>query len=180
MAVASAGVSCSPTAPENELTPLRYLDPDPATGTTNSPVQPEASAQDPWTQSGKYPWSGKSSSSSGSASAGRTESPTDSKVCVEDLREQTERTAPVPVLPAAAAAFSTELAPVVPLSPEANAIEKPILAGQMTSLKTEVNELGAPVHRHDQRGGDQVAVPPQASAHLNPILKQPERDSSIH
>ena len=179
MAVASAGVSCSPTPPENELTPLRYLDPDPATGTTNSPVQPEASAQDPWTQSGKDPWSGKSSSSSGSASAGRTKSPTDSKVCVEDLREQTERTAPVPVLPAAAAAFSTELAPEVPLSPEANAIEAPILAGQMTSLKTEVNELGAPVHRHDQRGGDQVAVPPQASAHLNPILKQPERDSSI-
>ena len=143
-------------------------------------MQPEASAQDPWAQSGKDPWSGKYSSSSGSVSAGRTKTPTDSKkVCVEDLREQTERTAPVPVLPAAAAAFSTELTPAVPLSPEANAIVAPILAGQKTSLKTEVNELGAPLHRHDQRGGDQVAVWHQASAHLNPILKQPERDSSI-
>ena len=131
-------------------------------------MQPEASAQDPWTQSGKDPWSGKSSSSSGSARSGRTLSPSDSKVCVEDLREQTERTAPVPVLPAAAAAFSTELTPEVPLSLEANAIEAPILAGQMTSLKTEVNELGAPVRRHDQRGGHQVAVSPQASGSSEP------------
>ena len=55
MAVASASVSCSPTPPENELTPLRYLDPDPATGTTNSPVQPEASAQDPCSPVRKRP-----------------------------------------------------------------------------------------------------------------------------
>ena len=45
-------ILCSPTLPEPELTPLRYLDPE--TGTTNSLADQE-SGQDPWLQ--EDPWS---------------------------------------------------------------------------------------------------------------------------
>ena len=76
------GISCSPTLPEPELTPLRYLDPE--TGTTHSPADPE-SAQDPWLQ--EDPWSRRSGAE---ISASSTES---KKHCSEDLCEQTDRSA---------------------------------------------------------------------------------------
>ena len=161
MAVASAGVSCSPTLPEPELTPL----------STWTRIQPQERRIRLWNLRRQHRIRGHSPEKTleWKIFVIFGKSPTDSKkICVENLREQTERTALVPVLPAAASAFSTEMTPVVPLSPEANAIVAAIngavaqrrdgiqgqmgmLARQMTSLKTEVNELGAQVHRHDQK-----------------------------
>ena len=164
-ATALLGVRCSPTLPEPELTPQRYLDPD--TGTTSSPEECDQSAQDPWQEEGQDPCSGKSASTS-SAGPGHKRSPTASKKrCAEYLREQTDRSTAIVAIPAP----TTAMTPVLQLSAEANAIVAAIhgalaqrlegsqgrmgmLGGQMTSLKAEVNQLGALAQHHDQSMND--------------------------
>lgn len=106
------GLTCSPTLPEPEEPPLRYLDTDSAT--TSFPADSEPSAQDPW-QGGQNPRSASSTSSTGSGSA---VVPTEPKTqCIDDVREQTEQTAQVPVPDPPAV-----MVPVMQLSAEANAI----------------------------------------------------------
>ena len=145
-----------PTLTDPELTPLRYLDPE--RGTTNSPTDP---AQDPWLQDD--PWSWRSGAES---SASSTES---KKHCTEDLREQTDRSATTAVVAVQTPRNTmTPAAHVMQLSSEASATvaaingasaprldgiqgQMGLLAGQMTSLKSEVAQLGAQVQHHDQR-----------------------------
>ena len=152
------GISRFPTVSETEPTPLRYLDPEPDTATT--PADPE-SAQDSWLQ--EDPWSRRSGAQSSISS---TES---EKHCTQDLREQADRsTTSALVAVQAPCGAMTPVAPPLRVSSEANAIvaaidgalaprldgiqgQMEMLAGQRTSLKSEVVQLGAEVQHHDQR-----------------------------
>ena len=141
---------------EPELTPFRYLDPDTAT-----PAAEEESAQDPWLQEG--PWSRRPGAESSGSS-------TDSKKhCAEDLREQADRPATSTLVVVQAPGITmTPVAPGLRLSSEANAIVAAIkgalsprlhgiqgqmgmLAGPMTSFKSDVVQLSAQVQRQYQR-----------------------------